>query len=492
MDSADKLRKKRSCQGDVVFDENEDEPSAYNLDPTARAREIAENNEIEFEDPFEDEYAEEDDEYDAEMEESDADEAEIDTNALKAGEDSQQQEDPYRIFQPGIDTLNPGEVLDYDSKAYDMLHVMRMDHPCLSFDVITDKLGYQRKKFPHTIYIVSGSQAEEGSENRVSAMRMSRLHRTKYDDDDDEPNMDDSEDSANDTDEEAEVETKWVPHNGTVNRLRAMPQKNSVVATISEAKEAHIYDMSWCITALDIPLPRSKNRSDTILYSFSGHREEGYALDWSSVVPGSLATGDCSGRIYIWHMREAGVWEVGESPLRHDASVEDVQWSPTENTVLASCGVDRSIRIWDTRTSKNLVLESSKHDSDINVIHWNRSVSNLLVSGGDDGVFKIWDMQQFSKPLYTFDWHKGPITSVEWSPHEPSVLAISSEDDSVTMWDLSLTKDPEEASTFPPQLLFLHQGQNCIKEVHWHKQIPGVLISTSLDGFNVWKPNLDG
>lgn len=108
--------------------------------------------------------------------------------------------------------------------------------------------------------------------------------------------------------------------------------------------------------------------------------------------------------------------------------------------------------------------------------------------------FKNRDISGDPSPVASFDWHKAPITSIEWHPTEDSTFAASGADEQVTLWDLAVEQDDEEQATMdeggrqvPPQLLFVHQGQQDVKEVHWHPQIPGSVITTALDGFNVFK-----
>jgi len=136
------------------------------------------------------------------------------------------------------------------------------------------------------------------------------------------------------------------------------------------------------------------------------------------------------------------------------------------------------------------------HDSDVNVLSWNQT-EPLIASGGDDAVIKIWSLKtiQYGQPVARFKHHQSAITSIEWNPSESTVLLASGEDDQTTIWDIAIeaeqSNETEEGSEtdpmVPSQLLFSHLGQHEVKEVHWHRQLPGVAITTALSGFNIFR-----
>jgi ribosome assembly protein RRB1 len=115
------------------------------------------------------------------------------------------------VYLPG-QTLADGEELVVDNSAYEMLHQMGVEWPCLSFDILADRLGSSRNSFPMTTYLVAGSQADTVDNNSLYVMKLSQLHRTKHDDD--------SDDSDEDLDEDPILEFKRIQHQGGVNRIR--------------------------------------------------------------------------------------------------------------------------------------------------------------------------------------------------------------------------------------------------------------------------------
>ena len=470
-----------------------------------------------FEDPYEDEYIDE-----AVAADEDDDEPADDAMADDAPP-------AVRVWRPGaVPTKADGE-LELDPRAYRMYHAMRSDWPCLSFDLLCDELGGARTRFPHVMYAVCGTQADRADQNKLTLMKMSELHKMRrtggdddMDDDEDEDDDDDDDDDDDAADDDPVLAHASVPHPGTVNRVRAMPQRPSIVASWSEDGRVRVFDMSGQLASLDPPQrlgSASVPRRDKPIFTFAGHRDEGYALDWSSVAPGWLATGDCAGGLHVWAPRPGGgdkaggggeaaasSWDVNASPLTgHSGSVEDVQWSPTEPSVFISASADHTLRVWDTRHSAGAMLTVQAHDSDVNVASWNRHITYLLASGADDGSFKVWDLRAFGSaavpdPVGHFRHHKAPVTSIMWHPTDESVLAVSGADDQLTIWDLSVEDDSEataasavsagavDVADLPPQLLFVHQGQRDIKELRFHPQIPGAIVSSAADGFNIFKP----
>ena len=103
-----------------------------------------------------------------------------------------------------------------------------------------------------------------------------------------------------------------------------------------------------------------------------------------------------------------------------------------------------------------------------------------------------------SVQVATFDYHAGsPVSALEWDPADESVLTVCAAGaiDAVSIWDLSVEDDAPgdlagRACDLPPQLLFVHQGQNDPREVRYHPQIPKLLMTTAEDGFNVFIPNI--
>ena len=125
-----------------------------------------------------------------------------------------------------------------------------------------------------------------------------------------------------------------IPHFGSVNRVRSMPQKSNIVSTHGATGHVHIWNIEDALKTVDSGQGKGE-KSFRPLQSYGGHKEEGYAVDWSKKKEGTMVTGDCSGGIHLWNPVEGGKWKIDES-YQQTASVEDLQWSPTEPTVFAS------------------------------------------------------------------------------------------------------------------------------------------------------------
>lgn len=298
------------------------------------------NSAEDFEDQFEDEYEEEvqienkdnDDWEDVDenkqvveiQETNDEDQDMQDNEEEKITTKKKKKENKSEVYL-GNEELQKGEELIYDNSAYEMLHRATVEWPSLSIDVLCqdrfDKEKYgswfpdyvskinpslMSKKqgeqgdmeqddlpvhvpidYPFDVYVVAGSQAVKRSDNKVYVMKWSNLYKTLNEEDDDEI-------VENEDDEDVKLYYEGVSHKGAVNRIRSMHGSN-IVATWSDEGDFSIFNMSEAIERLE---QKCKAKSNTMskkkyssLISKFKHKVEGYALDWSPLRLGLLASG---------------------------------------------------------------------------------------------------------------------------------------------------------------------------------------------------------
>nr|CCC94889.1 unnamed protein product [Trypanosoma congolense IL3000] len=441
------------------------------------------------------------------------------------------------------DQLSEGEErqhqkLDYSNKAYDSFLQLRMEYPSLSFHMLREGessgITACTTKYPLSMTLVCGSQADESSKNQLYILRITNICRTKHDagsdsDSDDSYIGDDggNDDSEEDEDEEAEVNNgepivhhRTIPHCGTANRVRCAHHNSNMVAVWSDVGHVQVFDITKDVAMLcdyanwtkeQIRQGATKKQRPSLLFCTpsTSHRTEGYGLDWSSVSEGVFASGDCNGDLFVWKPTDDGRWSAVSSNTSGSddsaPSIEEIQWSPTQADVLITTRVGGSVAVWDTRDMRKSKIQWQADPTDINVANWNRALqaSHLLVTGADSGAVAVWDLRRAADaiPIQSLPWHRGSITSVEFSLHNESVLSVVGDDGQCTLWDLSLERDPSEEqevvgelfgradlSGIPDQLMFQHQGLEHPKEAHWHPQIPGMVVTTDYMGLHLFRP----
>ena len=199
---------------------------------------------LEFEDPFADEFEEE--EYDdAAIERENNDEYDGDgddeTGTNEGGgigdDEEEEAEVKKQVWRPGIDCLADGETLEYDPNAYTMYHSLTTEWPCLSFDILRDTLGEARQRFPYTMFLAAGSQADRSENNKITLLKLSDLHRTGGAQADSENEEDEDDDLV---DEDPTLEHINCPHVGGINRLRSMPQQPGIIATMADNSRVNV------------------------------------------------------------------------------------------------------------------------------------------------------------------------------------------------------------------------------------------------------------
>jgi COMPASS component SWD3 len=122
------------------------------------------------------------------------------------------------------------------------------------------------------------------------------------------------------------------------------------------------------------------------------------------------------------------------SSHHHSAGINDVAWSPTQPFLLATASDDKSLKLWDLRSKKNLhnILSPANrgHTHTVFSCAFN-AAGTLLASASFDETVILWDVANGS-PIKHIPAHSDPITSVDFSnDYEDTPLIASCSTDGI-------------------------------------------------------------
>ncbi|NWJ98529.1 MAG: protein kinase, partial [Chloroflexi bacterium] len=120
----------------------------------------------------------------------------------------------------------------------------------------------------------------------------------------------------------------------------------------------------------------------------------------------------------------------------HSYAVWTVAFSP-DGKYLASGSYDKTVKLWDVNTAKELYTFKGHSDSITSVAF--SPDGKYLASASQDKTIKVWDVST-TKELYTLKGHSYAVTSIAFSP-DSKYLASASQDNNVKLWDVSTTKE---------------------------------------------------
>lgn len=199
------------------------------------------------------------------------------------------------------------------------------------------------EKYPYTVYLVAGTQTQS-YKNFLYLLKLDQLHKTKYDDDSEEGSVD--EDSNPDTEAEIFLSSLEIKYN--INRLKSM-NYSPLIATWNENSEVTIYNVFEKFSQLqaknkekqkNTAVKEKKKKKGNFLVKNFKHSSEGFALGWSPIKKGLLASGSLDRKIFLYQSTDENMSDFvrNDHPyFFHEGSVEDIQFSPVEDFAFASC-----------------------------------------------------------------------------------------------------------------------------------------------------------
>ncbi|ETO33365.1 hypothetical protein RFI_03740 [Reticulomyxa filosa] len=191
--------------------------------------------------------------------------------------------------------------------------------------------------------------------------------------------------------------------------------------------------------------------------TITGHEGVVWSVQFSPFDGGrSIISGSDDKTIRLWDTQSGKQLQIFHG---HMGSVYCVQFSPFHRSAqshsyygICSSSMDKSIRFWNIQTGKQFQIFDG-HTRGVNCITFSPfDTGRILCSGSLDKTIRLWDVHT-CKTLHTFDEHTNYVNCVQFSPLRNNetagnrsycgsgyTICSGSSDNTIGVWDIQTTK----------------------------------------------------
>lgn len=179
------------------------------------------------------------------------------------------------------------------------------------------------------------------------------------------------------------------------------------------------------------------NRSNIPLAELRGHEGPVWQVAWAHPKHGSiLASCGYDRKVIIWQETDSG-WSIFHTYEKHELSVNSIAWAPSEqNLCLACASSDTFVSVLSFKENNWSVNKFVAHKFGVNSISW-AETGNRFVTGGCDKAVKIWSFVDNKWEPNVLEGHQGWVRDTAWAPNigvPYETIASCSQDGAVYIW----------------------------------------------------------
>ncbi|OAD00083.1 hypothetical protein MUCCIDRAFT_147008 [Mucor lusitanicus CBS 277.49] len=160
-------------------------------------------------------------------------------------------------------------------------------------------------------------------------------------------------------------------------------------------------------------------------------------------------------KLLVWNLSHSGSRAIEHVFHAHARAISDINWSPHQPDILATCSVDTYVHLWDLREPQ---IRSKDQDDDRKMrpscsftpwnaaatqVKFNRKSEHLIASAHDKDV-KIWDLRKGAVPVTSITAHSKKIYGIDWSRQNDHDIVTCSLDKMVKFWNIHTPEEEEE------------------------------------------------